>query len=190
MPTVFVYGALMDTPRAQEHGRPAVVRDHAARFVARGIPGFEPAFLGLIEAPGDAAHGLVFEVDDAEWKRMSSHEASYERRTLDADVGGEVVPALALLLPPRLVSTERAPSARYARRVARGARGHLPPAVVDRYEELARTGSKLSTWLNLVAVVRALSTVLGPRPALFLVAAVFALVVSAVVSAILGALGF
>ncbi|MBW2258492.1 MAG: gamma-glutamylcyclotransferase [Deltaproteobacteria bacterium] len=92
MPVVFVYGALMRHPTIREHGRRAEVHGYRVRFVRSGVRWFEPRFLGLVEAPGEVAHGVVVEVNDEAWEQMSRHEVGYdtrgrgERRGLGADV--------------------------------------------------------------------------------------------------------
>jgi hypothetical protein len=169
--TVFVYGALMDTKHARQNGRRAAVPDHAVKFVLRGLPLLEPRFLGLIEAPGEVAHGVVFDIEPEAWDSMTRHERGYVCRTVTARADDDDVEATAFLLAPGRASSEGVPSARYATRLLRGAELHgLPPDVVETYRTFARTGPRLTTWLRvLLPPVRALSPVIGPGPAAVLV---------------------
>lgn len=167
MPTVFVYGALMARPLVLDKGRLGVVRGFAARFVAPGLPLFEPRFLALVEAPGEQTPGVVFDIDDAAWARMSRHEFSYERRTVTAQVDGEELEALALVLSPDRAGPPGRPSARYARILVHGAEAHgLPDDLVAHYRSLAETGSKASLALvPLRGPIVWLGHYIGPRVA-------------------------
>lgn len=190
VPTVFVYGALMEAPHALQNGRRALVRDYDAGFVVVGIPGFEPRFLGLHERPGATAHGVVFDIDEAEWVAMSRHESTYERRVVQAECGGESVPALALITPAELVGSPGVPSARYARKLVRGAEAHgLPPELLERYRHLAATGPRFSGFLDLVfPLVSLLAPYLGARLATILVGTLLALPFALVLGKLLGLL--
>lgn len=163
MPKVFAYGAIMDHGVAKAHGRRAFLRDHAVTFCVRGIPLFEPRFLGLRPAPGKTAWGVLVEMDDAHWARCVRSEVSYEVVTVDVVCGGdggarddhepsddeEVHQAYAFLVQDKWVASEGAPSARYAARLWRGAKHHgLPEHVVARYRELRDTGGRASKRLG------------------------------------------
>ncbi len=176
MPRVFVYGALMAADFDGQVGRAAALPEHAVRFVARGVPYLEPAFAALVPEPGSIAHGALFEVTEEQWASITSHEEGYQAAQVhvfldDCDEAPEGLQASALLLlgdvPPEL-----APSSRYAELLRRGAaRCGLPTRTIERYADLARTGSKLSRYLVLLRVpVVALVPLVGFRAAVALVA--------------------
>ena len=146
MPTVFVYGALMRNPLVCQRGRAARVVDHAVRFVAVGVPGLEPRFAALVASPGDEAWGVVATLSDAEWRRISAHEITYDRVQVDLvePVDGHAS-ALALVLARCHQGCEAPPSRRYGRLLAQGARENgLPDEVVERYRDLAERGPTLT----------------------------------------------
>lgn len=186
MPTVFVYGALMVDHFVLEHGRAAQADGFEVAFVMDGIPVVEPRFAGLIEAEGGVAHGVVCDLDDATWKRISAHEAGYRRDTIDVDTERGRERALALVATSRYRVEVGPPSRRYARMLAKGADAHgLPAEVCDRYRALAETGPRASTffpWLPKL-MGRAVGKI-GLRPALALLVATLALVVTGLVFAV------
>lgn len=157
MPKVFVYGAQMAHPDSVGAAWPGRVRDHAVRFVAPGLPLFEPAFAAIEAAPGALAHGVIVDFDDATWASLIALERSYEPRELEvelltpedaAELGASTLRCPAFFLARPGLSRERQPSARYARKLAAGARAHgLPPEVVTRYEHAAAHGSRLTLTL-------------------------------------------
>jgi len=168
MPVVFVYGALMRHPTIREHGRRAEVHGYRVRFVRSGVRWFEPRFLGLVEAPGEVAHGVVVEVNDEAWEQMSRHEVGYDTRTVIAIVGDVEFDARAFVLRDGDVRAEAWPSRRYAELVLEGAEHHgLPESVVRYYREAVQKGPWLTTWLfGMNGPLRLLVPVLGPRMAL------------------------
>lgn len=158
MPKVFVYGAQMIHPESLGAAWAGCVHDHAVRFVARGIPVFEPVFAALEPAPGEIAHGVVVDFSDESWASLVALERSYEAREVEvelleaedaAELGGERLRCQAFILVRERRPTPGRPSARYARKLAAGARAHgLPKSVIDRYEHAAAEGSKLSLSLE------------------------------------------
>jgi hypothetical protein len=168
MPVVFVYGALMRHPTIKVHGQRAEVHGYGVRFVGPGVRWFEPRFLGLVESPGEVAHGVVVEVNDAAWEQMSRHEVGYEARTVITVVGDVELDARAFVLRAGDVRPEAWPSRRYAELVLEGAEHHgLPEHVVRHYREAVQKGPRLTSWLfGMNGPIRILVPVLGPRLAL------------------------
>lgn len=165
MPKVFVYGAQMIHPESLGAAWPAKLEDHAVRFVARGLPIFEPVFAGLEAAAGETAYGVVVEFSDATWAALVRHEVGYqivevEAELLEADHTRELGTATLVCFAFHLRSRQRTksegrPSARYARKLAAGARAHgLPREVIERYEQAAARGGRASlalAWLFPIA---------------------------------------
>ena len=161
MPKAFVYGAQMIHPESVGAAWPARVQDHAVEFVARGVPVFEPCFAALVAAPGATAHGAIVDFDDASWATLVELERSYVVVEIEAELlepadadelGAARLSCLAFRIQPWARLREpRRPSARYARKLAAGARAHgLPPEVVARYERAAAEGGRASlalVWL-------------------------------------------
>lgn len=161
MPLAFVYGAQMAHPESVGAAWAARVPDHAVRFVARGAPIFEPVFAGLEPAPGELALGVVVDFSEATWASLVRFERGYELVEVEAELlhpddieelGTARLRCQAFRLrPSQRTAKERRPSARYARKLAAGARAHgLPRELIDRYEQAAKTGSRASlalTWL-------------------------------------------
>ncbi|PRP90335.1 hypothetical protein ENSA5_65320 [Enhygromyxa salina] len=163
MPRVFVYGAQMAHPESVGAAWPARIADHAVRFVVRGVPLFEPAFAGLEPAPGETALGVIIDFSDETWAKLVRFERGYEVVELDAELldpdhaaeihsRGATVTCFAFRLDPRQrTATPRRPSARYARKLAAGARAHgLPPELIARYERAVSEGGRASlalAWL-------------------------------------------
>ncbi|MCO4772689.1 MAG: gamma-glutamylcyclotransferase [Deltaproteobacteria bacterium] len=181
----------MATPHAKKHGRYAVVDGYAADLVLRGIPFFEPRFMGLIEAPGERAHGVVFAIEDDAWAEMSRHEVGYRREMVTAWVGGEPVEALALLMNPGDAVPRGPCSRRYACKLLAGAEHHgLPQAVVAEFRRQVETGPRLSGYLIplLWRPIRWLAPIIGPRAATLLVTVLAGVLIGGLVSGLLGLL--
>ena len=143
MVQAFVFGALMVHRRALEAGEAATVRDHAVRFVVRG-PGREPSFASLEPAPGEEAWGVLVPFRPLEWAVVRLREFGYRARPVTAITrdGREVACVALFILGPLRRKSEKAPSARYARLLLRGARHHgLPEHVVERYRVFAEATS-------------------------------------------------
>ncbi|MCB9671968.1 MAG: hypothetical protein H6736_13025 [Alphaproteobacteria bacterium] len=137
-------------------GRPAVLRDHATRFTATGLPWLEPRFLALEPAPGEEAHGVLLELEEDHWRAVIAHEDGYTEALVLVWADGAHHEATALVLDPAHRAAEGLPSGRYADRLVRGALASgLPEHVVERYRDAQRRGSPVTRWLRpLVAVVR------------------------------------
>jgi len=138
-----------------------------------GVPWIEPCFANLEPAPGEQAHGVLMEMTPEEWEALIAHEDGYVVGSFEACTTGESgLACVSLTIGPKEHGEERAPSARYACRLAEGARLHqLPSEVIHRYEHLAKTGSKLSTGLQVfVGPVGALVPYVGLPMAIGLVA--------------------
>ena len=156
MPKAFVYGAQMIHPASVGVAWPARVDDHAVEFVARGVPVFEPCFAALVATPGAIAHGVIVDFDDHAWAELVRFERGYAVVEVDAELidptdvdelGVERLTCLAFRIDARarLASPGR-PSARYARKLAAGARAHgLPPEVVTRSSR-SRTSTISGSW--------------------------------------------
>lgn len=169
---VFVYGALLADGWSGRTGQCAALSDYAVRFVARGVPWLEPVFATLVPEAGSVAYGAVFEINEQEWRAACAHEDGYLAAEVQVAVDARLLTVHTLIsLPDERLPEERAPSARYASLLCRGAvRCGLPPEVVDRYERLARTGSKATTYLRgLRAPVAALTPLVGFGPAVGIV---------------------
>lgn len=161
MPRVFVYGAQMLHAKDAELLGGACVRDHAVRFVAKGVPVFEPGFAALEPAPGEVAYGAVLEVDEATWEEMKRFEQGYRVVEVEAEfldpAGAERACVCRAFRISRALRSRRElrPSRRYARKMLEGARrAGLPTQVLGRYEVAVRNGSPLSlglTWLFPIA---------------------------------------
>lgn len=158
MPKAFVYGAQMIHPESLGAAWPARVQDHAVRFVARGVPVFEPVFAALEPAPGEVAHGVVVDFAEDTWAGLIRHERGYEPVELEvelldpadaAELGAARLRCPAFCVrPSQRRAREARPSARYARKLAAGARAHgLPAQVVTRYEQAAAEGGRASLTL-------------------------------------------
>lgn len=165
MPKVFVYGAQMIHPDSLGAAWPARVHDHAVRFVARGLPLLEPVFAALEPAAGETAHGVIVDFSTQTWTELQRLERSYDVVEVDAELldpdhalelGAERLRCPAFQIRPAARTPEEGrPSARYARKLAAGARAHgLPPEVIARYERAVTQGSRASlalAWLFPIA---------------------------------------
>lgn len=151
---VFVYGALMDESELRRLGRAGWLEDHDTRFTARGFTWFEPRFLALESIAGACAHGLVAEVDEARWGRISAHEDGYTPTRVRVMTDTGPVDAITLVLDSSERVSPGMPSGRYADRLVRGAElVGLPVEVVERYRRAALAGSPITRWLSPVVVV-------------------------------------
>lgn len=184
MPKAFVYGAQMAHPESLGSAWAGRVHDHAVRFTAPGLPLFEPVFAALEPSPGAIAHGVVVDFDEQTWATLLRQERSYEAREVEVELLREddavELGARTLRCPAFILTQQRArtqegrPSARYARKLASGARAHgLPPEVVKRYEQAARAGGRLTlalAWLfpiaSRIGLVPTAILLLGVLPAL------------------------
>ncbi len=81
-----------------KQGSPAQLDGHALFFTGRS-PRFAGRVPTLGEAPGQAVHGLLYELDDAQWAQVEAFERALggERRTVKVRSGGQSVDAIAFV---------------------------------------------------------------------------------------------
>lgn len=102
------------------------VLDRKVRFVVPGIAGIEPAFAGMLDAPGECAHGVLHYVHEHDLARLDVMERSYDRRPVLVRTSTGTVEATTYVA--RRVVAERAPSRRYRDLLVEGAVEHGLPA--------------------------------------------------------------
>lgn len=106
-------------------------------FDTPGIPWFEPAFASLAQGD-DHVWGVLYELSVADLARLRSFEGSaYLEIGVEVESGGGRVPARTFVTAER--PRERAPSRRYLRVIAEGARARaLPEEWIARIESHPR----------------------------------------------------
>lgn len=120
-------------PRTSEA---AVLRDHALRFVRRGIPLLEPAFASVEREPGAEVHGVLHRLTPSAMEHLDRIEGrGYDRIAVQVETrDGARVEATAYRAREPVPGLK--PSRRYVELLIRGAREHELP---ERWiEELAR----------------------------------------------------
>ncbi|MFO0695196.1 MAG: gamma-glutamylcyclotransferase family protein [Polyangiales bacterium] len=115
---------------------PALLRDHALRFVRRGIPLLEPAFASVEPEPGATVHGVLHRLTPTAMAHLDRIEGrGYDRIAVQVETrdGSRIVATAYRARDP--VPGLR-PSRRYVELLIRGARENdLPEPWI---EELAR----------------------------------------------------
>lgn len=131
--------------------RAAVLEGYALRFVQRGLPGIEPAFASVVEAPGERIHGVLYTLSAPDMRRLDAIERSYDRIPVRVNTArGEVLATAYRAKRPR--TTEGMPSRRYLGLLIEGAKEHgLPETFIADLE--ARGGLHLPIVSVLVEVL-------------------------------------
>lgn len=162
----FVYGALMGRGKFKSKGVAASLHDYRVSFSIVTRLKAEPAFATLVFAPGDVAQGVVAELTDAEWARLSRHEVGYTLRKVMVLTGeGGVVEAWTLFDDSVEDIPDVPPSSRYAKMLYKAAVWHgFEKEVVQRYYDYMIYGPKLSRYMRpFFPVVRYLAPYIHPR---------------------------
>lgn len=171
MPSVFIYGALMGSAIKQSKAEPAFVPDHKVAFLIRGIPVIEPAFAAIVPQSGAQAWGIITYYNQNDWTKLTMHEVSYaEKEIIACKPNGEQVKCITLVPTRHLLSQEKSPSARYARKLYLAAQYHqLPKATVKQYEQLMRSGNKITQWFRFISSThRHVIVSFGKKPAIII----------------------
>ncbi|TNF65712.1 MAG: gamma-glutamylcyclotransferase [Gammaproteobacteria bacterium] len=146
----FVYGALMHNKIIRRKGKAAYLPGYMIQFSIKGIPLIEPGFATLVPAPGDQAWGVMVELNERDWVKMSSHEVSYQLdTTLAYDLDYQAHEVKALLPKPKAHQPRTwKPSSRYARMLYYAScHFHFPEDVKARYREAYLKGNKVTRYI-------------------------------------------
>jgi cation transport regulator ChaC len=98
---------------------------------------------GLVDAPGQSVHGLVFAINEKDWPIIQHKEGVVTgmcvERPVKVRVGGEMVDATAFTTNPQRASSDGPVSPRFVEALVRGAQAAgLPAAWIDSLKSSAR----------------------------------------------------
>lgn len=166
MPFYFVYGALMGRGQFKTTGAAATLTDYRVAFSLKTNMFAEPSFASLAPLIGDVAWGVVAELSESEWQKISSHEFSYDLHQVRVTRKDGIEISCFTLISTRAKGIpDIPPSSRYASMLYKAAVFHgFDKDVVERYLHLKTIGNKLTRVLKFIfPLVKLLAPYIHPR---------------------------
>lgn len=193
MPHFFIYGALMYSAIDNETAEAAYIPDHKIAFLINGIPILEPAFATLVPSNGEKAWGITVYYEKESWEQLTQHEVSYMEKDIIAHKkNGDTINCITFVSAKPLLPKEKAPSARYVRKLYTAAQHfQLPTAIIERYQEHTKKGNKWTLWINfIVPFHRRILIRFGKKPAMLISFLLMPICVIGIISLITAAIWF
>ena len=118
---------------------PRIAHLESHRLVFQCLTEGGPAFANIVHR-GDGVWGVAYRCSAAALTKLDRYEGGYERQTVTVtDLAGEILAAIAYIMPSSGASQLGLPSAAYLERIVTGARQQgLPEEYIKSLEELAR----------------------------------------------------